>query len=82
MPLDPFKIFIKALGVAAVSAGIMFFFGVFSTIIVLLIAWGVSGSKPDLTIAYRWIGISLAIVAFVVGFITVLYFDFRAASKS
>ncbi|HUR37316.1 MAG TPA: hypothetical protein VM009_05835 [Terriglobales bacterium] len=81
--MHPIRTFFKALLIGAAAAWLMFFAGVFITLISLLIYSSITGAKPDLTVAYRIIGAAAGATAFVLGFGGSIAFDIRrAASKS
>jgi len=68
---------LRAFAIALACAWIMFFAGVFLSIIVMLILSAFSSTRPDMTLSYRIIGLTAAATAFVLGFIGAIVYDLR-----
>ena len=81
--MHPIRTFFKAVLIGVLSAWAMFFLGVFLTLITLLIVAQITSTHPDMTIAYRIVGLTAGCTAFILGFVGSIVFDVRrAASKS
>ena len=80
--MHPIRSFFKALAVGAVAAWLMFFLGVFLTLMTMLVISGVSDAKPDLTIAYRIVGLTAGCTAFILAFFGSSIYDVRRASAA
>ncbi|MEO6119322.1 MAG: hypothetical protein ABIP12_01430 [Terriglobales bacterium] len=80
--MHPIRSFFKALAAAAVAAWLMFFLGVFLTLMTMLVISAVSDAKPDLTIAYRIIGLTAGCTGFVIAFIGSIIYDIRRAGAA
>lgn len=78
--MHPIRTFFKALLVALASAWLMFFVGVFLTLVVLIIAAQITSTKPDMTISYRIIGLTAGCAAFVIGFVGSIVYDVRKSA--
>ncbi len=79
--MHPIRSFFKALAVAAVAAALMFFLGIFLTLVTMLLLTMLSDAKPDLTIAYRVVGLTAGCTAFIVAFFGSIIYDVRQASS-
>lgn len=66
----------------AVAAWLMFFLGVFLTLMTMLVITGVSDAKPDLTIAYRIVGLTAGCTAFILAFVASIIYDVRRAGAA
>ncbi len=80
--MHPIRSFFKALAVAAVSGALMFFLGIFLTLMTMLAISLMSDAKPDLTIAYRIVGLTAGATAFVVAFFGSIIYDVRRAAAT
>ena len=78
--MHPIRTFFKALLVALASAWLMFFVGVFLTLLTLMILAQVTSTRPDMTIAYRIVGLTAGCTAVVLGFAGSIIYDLRKAS--
>lgn len=72
----------RALAIALVCAWVMFFAGIFLSLIVMVIVSAITRSHPDMTISYRIIGLTAGATAFVLGFAGSLVYDFRRLARS
>ena len=80
MSMHPIRMFFKALLIAVLAAWAMFFLGVFLTLVILLIVSQITSTHPDMTIAYRIVGLTAGCTAFILGFIGSIIFDLRRAN--
>lgn len=80
--MSPLRTFFKALAIALIGAWGLFFFGIFVTLIAMLIIAQVTGSQPDLTISYRIVGATAGVTAFILGFVGSIVHDLRRASAA
>jgi hypothetical protein len=80
--MHPIRSFFKAFAVAAVSGALMFFLGIFLTLMTLLAISAMTDSKPDLTIAYRVVGLTAGGAAFIVAFFGSIIYDLRSAGRT
>lgn len=71
---------ILSAGVALASGVICFFLSVAFLCFVLLIFWGVSHNRPDMTLTYK-VAAPVALLAAVVGFIVTLVRSVRSAHQ-
>jgi hypothetical protein len=78
--MHPIRSFFKALAVASVSAALMFFLGIFLTLMTMLAISLASDAKPDLTISYRIVGFTAGCTAFIVAFFGSIIYDVRRAA--
>jgi hypothetical protein len=72
----------RALAIALVCAWIMFFAGVFLSLIIMVTVSAITKSHPDMTISYRIVGLTAGGTAFVLGFAGSLLYDFRKLARS
>ena len=75
--MHPVRSFFKALVIAAIAGALMFFLGIFLSLIGMLLLSAFTGAKPDLTISYRIIGLTAGITTFVLGFCGSILYDVR-----
>ena len=72
--------FFKAIAIALVCAWVMFFAGIFLSLVAMVIVSAVSSIRPDMTISYRVIGLTAGCTAFVLGFFGSIVYDVRRLS--
>jgi hypothetical protein len=71
---------IISIGVGLVSGIICFFLSVAFLCIVLLVLWGVTHSRPDMTLTYK-VAAPVAVLAAIVGFMITLVRSFKSAHQ-
>jgi hypothetical protein len=80
--MNPLKTAGKALVLGLVVGAFGFFGGVFLGLVAQAMIGGVSGTRPDYTLSYRFVGAGLGIIGFVAGAVTSLIRDARTLSRN
>jgi hypothetical protein len=80
--MNPLKAGFKALLYGLIAGAFGFFGGVFLGLVVLAMIGGVSGTRQDYTLAYRFVGAGLGMILFVMGFVTSIFRDLKGMSRN